>query len=300
MKKAITVLIGLCILLFGILLLVVSIVNFITLSKNLVDLPTGMSPVFMVITNIPIIIWLLITGVGLVLRKNWSRYSLFVMSVFAIVIGIFMSLISILLPLFVDAPELDASFDFVRLIMLGIFFVFFIMLPVFFLIFFNRKSVKEIFILKEQQPVLSNRPFGITLIAWFAIMGAFFSGCYVIFPFYPKVPLVGGIFLSGIWARLYFLVLTALNAYIAIGLLKLKKAAWWLFIIFHACAILMGIINIFTISEASLIEMMPWMTSVDYQMPMSTYRISVGIGILVPALMLIYVILKRNLFLRKE
>ena len=94
--------------------------------------------------------------------------------------------------------------------------------------------------------------------------------------------------------------MTILFVYIGVGLLKLKKTAWVLTIFFNIYNLLLGIANIFTISETTLVEIAPNMNDSAYQMSMSQMKLIGVIGLLFPVIILAYFIAKRQLFLNKN
>ncbi|MBN1353630.1 MAG: hypothetical protein JW994_03045 [Candidatus Omnitrophica bacterium] len=73
-------------------------------------------------------IWCFVTGVGVLKRRSWARYSLLIISAFAAVTSLPLIIISLKVPIF-----------------FAILFVTLIVIPVFFIAFFKRKAIKEIF-----------------------------------------------------------------------------------------------------------------------------------------------------------
>ncbi len=82
---------------------------------------------------LPLIGLLIATGIGLFRKKNWARYSIMVMSGFAIFMGFFGCLGFSFLPL--PASE-EVPVELIKLIIVTIFFLFLIVFPVIYLIFF--------------------------------------------------------------------------------------------------------------------------------------------------------------------
>lgn len=243
-------------------------------------------------------LWVVLTGIGIIRRKNWARYSLFVMSYFAIFIGLILYLVTFIIRISSHGNTQNPALA--SLILFAISTVLFIGIPICFLIFFTRKSVKELFISKEQELKKSPRPFGIKLIVILMFIGAIGSLVYAFFPPYQKLPLFGAVLLSGVPMRIYLLVFSVIAICIALGLFKLRKTGWIAYVIYGIFSILLGLINTFTISEATLLEMMPKLMESPYQIPMIFYKISGLAGLLVSLLLLIYVISKKRLFFKAE
>src|SRR3989338_2068111 len=210
MRKFFIILSGVYIIIAGILIAAPSF-SFLNESKD--NLPIVIAGFLSLL--IPGVLMVL-TGIGIIRRKNWARYSLFVMSIFAIFTGLLTSLIVALV------PQGEMSNRPIFSVVLLIFFIFLVVIPAYFLIFFTRKSVKEQFVSKEQELKKSPRPLGIKLIAILTFIGAVSSLIQVLFPPIQKFPIFG-IFLSGISLRIYWLIFVVISFYIALGLWRLKK-----------------------------------------------------------------------------
>lgn len=238
-------------------------------------------------------LWLILTGIGIMLRKNWARYSLFTMSCFAIFIGLFMYLVAFL-------QRIAFPGNISNLIFYAIPTIFLIAIPIYFLIFFSRKSVKELFVSKEQGLKKSPRPLGIKLISILMFIAAISLFVQVFFQPYQKLPMFGVIFLSGISLKIYLLVSAVISFYIAFGLFRLQKGGWIAYVIYSIFCVLLGLVNTFTISEAALLEMMPELKEGIHKMPLMFYKISGLLGLLISIIFLVYVISKKKLFFRTE
>jgi len=231
-------------------------------------------------------LWPLITGIGLCIRKNWARISVIVMSVLALVIGIF----SVLgFSLFHPAKPYPPGF-FIWTI--SLFFLFFIVIPVLFMVFFSRKSLNEIF---EQGEQGIKRPFGITFVAYYQFLGGFCI--FMIFSPTFKMP-VGPWVLEGTVLSIYWAIISFLSIYIGAGLLRLSKSAWWAGILLHSFNLILGIVNILMVSESTLS-----MISNQYQyksafsFSITQFRIFGAIGLLIPTVILFYLISKKGHFI---
>ena len=88
-----------------------------------------------------VLLWPLITGLGLFFRKNWARISLVTVSSFTLIAGIFWFWKASF-----SQPAEEGSFEYFTWIVLCFVLIFLIAIPGIFLIFFNRASVKELFV----------------------------------------------------------------------------------------------------------------------------------------------------------
>jgi len=298
MKKFLTVLSGVYLILVGAFVFFICILGLLSPPKAS-QIQIGQ---FNSIKNIFVVVfmayasWPIVTGVGIILRKNWARISLFIISVFTIGVGLFSSF-SFLAASLVKNTKIDYAIPIsFKLAFLGLNFIFIIAIPLFFIIFFNSQPVKELFISKEKEGQI-HRPFGITLIAFLSIFGSLFSAIFVFQAFIDKMPLLGPIILSGKSLKAYFLILTLIHIYIGIGLLKLQRAAWLTALCFNIFSVLMGITNIFTVTEGILSQTTYSFSVGNSSMSLLNYRIGIVVGLIVPAAIILYLISKRNLFL---
>jgi hypothetical protein len=166
-----------------------------------------------------------------------------------------------------------------------------------FLTLFNNKSVKELFISKAKEEKTPRRPFGIKLIALLSFVSGFSYFIFVFQKFFIRMPILGNISLSGNALKAYCLILTVVYIYIGIGLLRLQRTAWLAAIFFKILIILQGVTIIFTISEKTLQQIYSSFGAGNFSMALSDYRIMGICGLTIPAAILIYLILKRELFL---
>ena len=300
MKKFIVVLIGIYLILIGVLGLLILLVGlFLSPKTSSAEIAKfDFFKVQVLIISSVFALWPVITGLGIILRKNWARFSAFVISVFAIFTGLLISLLFLFVPSPQNSP---VDYKIIKLIILGFFFVFFIAIPLFFVIFFTRKSVEELFVSKKPEgESKAGRPFGITLLAIFNLLGSLFFTVFAFRPFFPELPLVGDILLSGTALKAYFFVFALISLYIGIGFLKRKKTAWLMEIILNGYAILLGMANIFTISEATLTKRFSSIGLIvdrgSLGGSLSGYKLSAAIGLLISIVTILYLVLKRSFF----
>ncbi|MDD5584269.1 MAG: hypothetical protein PHV55_04350, partial [Candidatus Omnitrophica bacterium] len=185
---------------------------------------------------------------------------------------------------------------FLRTISFALILIFFIVIPMFFLIFFNKKTVKQLFKSRNQQSAETQKPFGIILVTIITFLGGIFCFLYASFPIYEKLPVLGTFFLADTGLKIYFYILAALNLYIAIGLMRLKKPAWILCIIYNVVSIITGVVNLFTISEEVILDITPLMNDVPREMLLVYYRIYGILGLLIPVAIVSYIISRKKLF----
>jgi hypothetical protein len=243
-----------------------------------------------------LVIWPILTGLGLIFRKNWSRYSLFAMSVFTIFIGISSSVSLIFFPQYVYNVQAKPGGYITETIFSIINTIFFIGIPISFIIFFNKKVVKVMFGTKRKIVLDKGRPLGITLIAIITFLTAIFSAVFIFSPAYPTYPLIGNIMLSGLWEKVYFAVISLVNLYISIGFLRMKKNSWLVYIIFYIISIVIGTVNSFAATRMTFFEIAPSIQNSYKDIPTTLYKLFGTMGFILPMSLLIYVISKRRLF----
>ncbi|MFA6282004.1 MAG: hypothetical protein WCY05_05870 [Candidatus Omnitrophota bacterium] len=243
-----------------------------------------------------LVIWPILTGLGLIFRKNWSRYSLFAMSVFTIFIGISSSVSLIFFPQYVYNVQAKPSGYISETLFSIINSIFFIGLPISFIIFFNKKAVKTIFGSRKPVSIDKGRPFGITFIAISTLFAAIVWAIFVFVPAYPKYPLIDNVVLSGLWEKVYFSLISLVSLYIAIGFLRMKKNAWTVFIVFVVISIIIGIVNSFAATKMTFFEIVPSIQSSYSEMPTILYKLFGAMIFILPMSLLIYVISKKRLF----
>lgn len=288
----------------GIYVLCVSIVVFVTMMfglwpcTNLTKNPPLLGAV--IVYLFVLVLWPMITGLGVIFKKNWARYSIFVMSVFGIFIGISSAVALIFIPQSVYQTQTKPVGYVPEFFISVANFIFFICIPIFFMIFFNKGAVKAIFGATKPQVTDKKRPLGITLIAILTFFTAFFNAIFIFVPIYPKSPLMGNLSLSGAGERIYFLVVSIVNLYISIGFLRLKKNSWITYLVFYIVSIIIGIVNTFTTSKMTFFEIVPSIQTSYGEMPNILYKFSGVIGLILPTFILMYVVSKKRLFLANK
>jgi hypothetical protein len=296
MKKFFLVLTAIYLLFLALLGSILCIVGFIGLNAGIESIPADFNPLFIFATYIPFIGWLLATGIGLLLKRHWARYSIMVMSGLAIFMGIIFCLIFSLVPL----PENATENLIFKTIFLGSTSIFLIILPVVYLFFFTRQSVKELFGTTKSASRNSTRPRGISVLAIFYLISGMTSLMTTLFPMYQSLPLCGGIILSGIYLRLYMFIVSLITLYLAYGFWKLQKAAWITYIIFNGFGLIIGLINIFTFDQKVLSEMMPANYPESFSLNSAFYKTIATLGLIVSVALMAYVYSKKESFLKKN
>ncbi|MEI8350046.1 MAG: hypothetical protein WCI77_07820 [Candidatus Omnitrophota bacterium] len=243
--------------------------------------------------------WPIFTGMALMAKKNWARYSLFVMSIFAIAIGLSSGFSLLFLSrsqATVDATARSLYAFFISLVN----FIFFIGIPTYFLIFFNKKAVRQLFSPRDVLSRGERRTFGITLIAFIAFVNAIFLCIFTFSSVHNKIPLFGTFSLSGHSAKAYFFICALINIYIAFGFFYRRKLAWFTYIIFTLISVVIGIINSFSVTSIRLRESVPNVTTSYNDIPKIVYNVSGGVGILITLVFLCYVISKKQFFSKRS
>jgi len=294
MKKILIALSGIYLLLVGILFGFISVLGLTApVPQNGPVLPASLKAFGAAVVFL-LALWPVITGIGVILKKNWARISLLAMSFFTLFIGLLTLFVLLLQP-----PALQARPDFkaAQESLLGIFGVLLVFLPVFFLVFFSRKPVVELF-KAGQEP---KRPAGITFIAVIFFLAGIFSAVSVFVSYVDKMPL-GNILISGIALKVYFAVGALIYIYVALGLLRLDKKAWITAILLKVVMFCWIVTNILMLTEPTLAELMSSASAkfgmdVSGNMSLAGYRINSAFGLLITAVILFYLVLKRDLFL---
>ncbi|MDD5195553.1 MAG: hypothetical protein PHQ96_07785 [Candidatus Omnitrophica bacterium] len=292
MKNILVILSGIYITFLGLVLAGMIAVSLFFLDEGTASLPMNYNPSFLVISYLPLTIWLLTTGIGIISKKSWSRYSLFIMSFFALFIGLVISITFLFFP----APTKSHA---LRILSFALIFFLFIVIPIFFLIFFSRKKVKELFKSRDKSRIKTQKSFGILLVSIITLLGGIFSFFYALFPVYEKLPVFGSIFLTGFQLKVYFFILAACNTFIAIGILRLARSAWLLCIIYNLASIFVSIINIFTVSKETISEITPQMSEIPNETLLLYYRIYGVLGLLIPIAIIAYLISRKKVFRTK-
>ena len=171
-------------------------------------------------------IWGIISGVGLLLLRNWARVSMLVFS------GIVLcfTLPGLLIVPFLPMPEGSDSSGGVGLaikLFAALFYALFAAVGGVWAYFFSRSSVKEQFLgLEEMTRRAANpprRPLSITIIAWVLLVTACFCAPFALFLHYPMMCL--GFVLTGWSANLFMLMWCLVQGSAGAGLLRLRSWA---------------------------------------------------------------------------
>ncbi|MFH1875819.1 MAG: hypothetical protein ABH865_02900 [Candidatus Omnitrophota bacterium] len=281
---------GIYIVLLGLVLCGILGLSFLLLDEHSATLPMNYSPSFLVVAYLPFIIWLITTGIALLMRKNWARYSLFIMSFFALFLGLVVAITFLLFP---SPTKITLG---LRLFFYTLIFIFLVVIPVFFISFFNQKTVKGIFKSHRSAHASGQKPFGIILVSIVMFTSGIISFFYGLFSIYPQVPVFGNITLTGIPLKAYFYALASVNILIAIGLMRMRRVAWVGCIIYNSFIAIAGIVNIFFISEETVLDTLPQIAEVPSETLMTYYRIYSVMGLIVPVIILIYIISRKKAF----
>ena len=294
MKKFFLVLTAIYLLFLALLVSILCILGYIGMNARPESLPVNFNPLFLLAIYLPFIGWLLATGIGLLLKRHWARYSIMVMSGFAIFIGLIFCLVVSLMPL----PE-DANANLIfKTVFLGLISIFLIILPVIYLVFFTRPSVKELFSTTKLDSGGSNRPVGISILAIYYLISGITSLLMTLFPMYQSLPFCGGIFISGIYLKVYLFIVSFITLYLGYGFWKLQKAAWVTFIIFNCYGLIIGVINFFTFDLKVLNKMMPASYPESLSLNPVFFRAMAALGLIVSVGLMVYVFSKKGLFFK--
>ena len=291
MKKFFIILTGIYLLFLALIGILIVILSFMNFNSNIV-LSTN-ERIQVAIVWIPLSGWLSATGIGLFLKKNWARYSIMVMSGLAI----FMGLIGCLGFCFMSFPEISAEgtpVQLIRLIILVPLFLFLIILPSIYLIFFNKRSVKEIF---EAASSLK-RPLGISVLAILSLFNVINMISLTLFPTIPIFPFFGFL-ISGTAITIHNLILAMVNFYIAYGFWKLKQPAWITAIVLGCMNILSGVFNFFLINVDDYCRLLFPNGAEPYFISAWT-KYGFLFGSVISTVVLIYLISRRLAFLKDK
>lgn len=170
--------------------------------------------------------WAIATGVGILMRRNWARYSLTILSSFTLVVG--MIVVPVMIAALLLSHRAEGLLIAPIILVLSIASCALIAVPVFFIVFFNLRGPKALF-LQRLPAGTPARPAGITLIAiWYLISVAAMAVGVLVKPLMPMP--VFGLLLRPPYTIAYLLAAQTVNLLIAVGFLKLRPAAWYLFI----------------------------------------------------------------------
>jgi uncharacterized membrane protein (DUF2068 family) len=178
---------------------------------------------------VAVAVWGILTSIGLFRLRRWARYSTLVIGGCLVLIGLpsmFMMLVLLAVPLplppSVDASQAQTVHAMTR-VMFGVIAVFYGLISaigVSWLIYFNRKKVRETFTGAPGQIIESRRPFLISIIAVFSMIGAVSCTLMVL------LPIPAGFFgwiLHGWQKAAYYLIYAALLGAAGVGLWRLEE-----------------------------------------------------------------------------
>lgn len=294
MKKIFLVLTAIYLLFLAVLGAILCIIGYIGMNARPELIPANFNLLSLLASYLPFISWLLATGIGLLLKRHWARYSIMVMSGFAIFIGLIFCLVVSLMPLPGNA---NANLIF-KTVFLGLTSIFLIILPVIYLVFFTRQSVKELFRTKKLDSGSLNRPLGISILAIFYSISGITSLLTTLFPMYQSLPLCGGIMLSGIYLNVYMFIVSLITLYLAYGFWKLQKAAWVTYIIFGCYGLIIGVINFFTFDLKVLNKMMPASYTGGFNLNPVFFRTIAALTLIISFGLMFYVFSKKGSFFK--
>lgn len=160
MKKFFLISTAIYLLLLALLGILSSLMSYFGLNARPEASLANFSPLYLLLIGLPFIGWLIATGVGLLLKKNWARYSILVMSGFAFLMGVIFCFV------FIFMPASNAMNGVVTWVIKTVFvilsIIFLIILPIIYCIFFTRQSVKDLFLINEGTQSGLPRPVGIS------------------------------------------------------------------------------------------------------------------------------------------
>jgi hypothetical protein len=239
-----------------------AITGFMALEKGLPapSSPSPLAPSFLPVVCLvmslvfaALVVWCILTLVGLLRLQSWARYSVLVIAGFLTFFGAVSTVTSLAMPFLIPAGASSASVD--PHIMRGVFFVsaaiyaIFTAIGIALLIYFNLSSTRAVFLqnapLDLAPPKTSTgrpRPTAITVISWIYMVSG--VSC-LIYLFLPIPTFLFGFILYGLAAHLVYAVLGVLMFAIGYGLFRLRNEArialFWLF-----CICPLNVIVLFT------------------------------------------------------
>ncbi|MCM8786613.1 MAG: hypothetical protein NC935_00980 [Candidatus Omnitrophica bacterium] len=268
---------------------------FLFLKEIDIELPINYNPTLLVISYFPFACWLLWTGIGIIRKKSWARYSIIVFSYFSIFIGFVFFVTFYFLPIQKDMASLKTF----KMVFLTIVVLFFILLPFWFLVFFNSKNIKHIFA-PEQTILSSNKPpFGVIVVALVMVLNSLFLLFYAILHSLG-MPLPGNILLSGTILKIVCVGLAFLSFYIMLKLLELKKSGWIGCVIYNSISVMINILSFFSVKDEKLLETAPFLFDGPAEVLIFYYRLFYLISVAVALVILIYIISRRKIFYKKQ
>lgn len=294
MRKFTVMASGVYLILIGVIIGILMVGVIISLRFPGFKAPTQQNPYFALVFYLIIALSLIATGAGIIIKKNWARYSLLGVSFLTLLIGLLSIAISFL-NLSIGARVSMTA----KIIAMLFILLFFVAIPVFFLVFFNRRKTREMFLYTDGEIRKSARPFGITMISMMSFLVCVFTSGNMFMNNPPRVYLIAGTFMSGIALKIYYLLTSGVNFYIGLSFWKIKKEGWLVAVFYYYIFILIGLINIFTISQDVLSQIFCSMGACNSQISLGAFKALMALQTLISAGFLVYIIFKKNLFVTK-
>ncbi len=252
----------------------------------------GLRPAFyLLMIGIPV--YLIATGNGILAKKCWARSSLIISSTLTLLSG----LVLFATVLFARLPIMLTAFV-PQFFILGFLLVFMILIPASFIYFFQRASVRtEIFKMALPTTVPQRRPVGCLLIAVFWAFNAAATALLLLNTSIEKAPFIGSVTLSGWSLLIYFLILTAVFLYNSLSLLRMLPSAWWTNIMTSVFIISTGMLNVLFITENVFRELT---RGSMINISLFEYKAVSLLSLLIPVVIIIYLIRKKDLFISSK
>lgn len=246
--------------------------------------------------------WGVATGIGLFGFRRWARISILIFSGLLLLFTVPGLVIFLLIPLPVPAEAPPAMMVAVRVVV-AVFYGILIAIAAWWIYLFNKASVKQQFLGGLLAAGPSRRPLSITIIAWFLLIGA------VTFPFLAimRMPAFLFGFQMPTWsAPLIYLLYGVAQAYLGLGLLKLKPLTRTLAVYFFLFGIANGVA-----AFLFAVQMDQWLTQYLSQMPPPVQAQKVfyfalsrwcglGLPIILMAIAIWFLVTRRNAFVPTE
>lgn len=190
-------------------------------------------------------VWGISTTVGLLKLRRWARYSILVIGGLLAFFGFLSCIFSLFLltiplpaPANVDAAQAHTALAMAKVAYgcIAFFYALICAIGVWWLVYFNRKTVRQVFTGPAENIVPSRRPILISVLAMLNLIGAAFCLSAAFLPF-PAA--FFGWFLHGWEKTALYLIFSALTAAVGIGLWRLHQQGLRLALLMQA----FGLIN---------------------------------------------------------
>jgi len=169
-------------------------------------------------------------GIGTLLARRWARMMMLVVSTCWLLIGVFsMIAIAAVMPIITgqirqQATTSPPAVGVVLGILAAFFVLFYLLLPASFLFFYTRRSVKAAFEAKERDASPTGRP-PIPVLILSIWMG--YVAVASLFGLITRVQILFGVLFTGVPAVLVILLMAGVYAWLARGLYRMQRSAWW-------------------------------------------------------------------------